>query len=153
MLSDLLRTVRQDLELVLEACKGERKSTNHAKAVAQSLHADAVPAHWKKYTVPPTVAAAEWLVDFTRRVEQLKRLSASPDQGRSGIWFGGLLGPEAFLIATRQATAQEHSWSLEELELKLDLDPSQEEMLRAVEERSGFVLRGLSAESAEYDPA
>ena len=51
------------------------------------------------------MTAAEWLTDFTRRVEQLKRLSASADQGRSGIWFGGLLSPEAFLIATQQATA------------------------------------------------
>lgn len=152
VLSDLLQTVRQDLQLVLEVCQGERKSTNHLKAVAQSLHADAVPVHWKKYTVPASMTAAEWLSDFARRVEQLKRLAASPDQGRSGLWFAGLLSPEAFLIATRQATAQLHSWSLEELELRLDLEPSSEEMQEAVSERSGFVVHGLAAESAEYDP-
>jgi dynein heavy chain 1 len=152
VLSALLRTVRQDLQLVLEVCRGERKSTNHVKAVAQTLHADAVPAHWARYTVPASMTAAEWLSDFARRVEQLQHLSASADQGRSGLWFGGLQSPEAFLIATRQATAQQHSWSLEELELQLDFDPSPEEMERAVEERSGFVVRGLAVESAEYDP-
>jgi len=151
VLSALLQTVRQDLSLVLEVCAGERKSTNHLKAVAQCLHADAVPPHWKKYIVPDSMTAAEWLSDFARRVDQLKRLSASSDQGRSGIWFAGLLGPEAFLIAAQQATAQQHSWSLEELELKLDLDPSQEEIEKAVEERSGFVLHGLAIESAEFD--
>jgi dynein heavy chain 1 len=150
VLSGLLLTVRSDLELVLEVCRGERKSTNHLKAVAQSLHTDAVPTHWKKYVVPETMTAAEWLGDFARRVDQLKALSASSDQGRSGLWFGGLLSPEAFLIATRQAAAQMHSWSLEELELKLVLDPSQEEIDQAVSERSGFVLHGLAAESAEY---
>jgi dynein heavy chain 1 len=153
VLAGLLRTVRSDLQLVLEVCKGERKSTNHIKALAQSLHADAVPPHWKKYVVPDSMPAAEWLTDLARRVDQLRRLSGSDDQGRSGIWFGGLLGPEAFLIATQQATAQQHSWSLEELELKLDFDPSPEEIRRAVEERSGFIVHGLTIESAEFDPA
>jgi dynein heavy chain 1 len=125
VLSALLQTVRKDFSLVLEVCAGERKSTNHIKAVAQSLHADAVPAHWKKYIVPEAMPAVEWLADFAHRVDQLKRLSESADQGRSGIWFAGLLGPEAFLIATQQATAQQNSWSLEELELKLDLEPSE----------------------------
>ena len=152
VLSGLLQAVRKDLRLVLEVCKGERKSTNHIKALAQALHADTVPPSWKKYVVPDSVPAAEWLNDFARRVEQLRRLSGSADQGRSGIWFGGLLGPEAFLIATQQATAQQHSWSLEELELKLDFDPSPGEIQRAVEERSGFIVHGLAIESAEFDP-
>jgi dynein heavy chain 1 len=70
------------------------------------LNSDFVPASWKKYIVPPSMTAAEWLRDFTKRVEQLKQLSRSNDHGRSGIWFGGLLSPEAFLIATQQSTAQ-----------------------------------------------
>lgn len=52
VLSALLQTVRMDFDLVLEVCAGERRSTNHIKAVAQSLHADAVPPHWRKYIVP-----------------------------------------------------------------------------------------------------
>jgi dynein heavy chain 1 len=43
VLSALLETVRSEFSLVLEVCAGERKSTNHIKSVAQSLHADAVP--------------------------------------------------------------------------------------------------------------
>jgi len=53
-------------------------------------------------------------------------LSGAEDHGRSGIWFGGLLGPEAFLIATQQTIAQQREWSLEELEKQLIFDPSQE---------------------------
>lgn len=81
----------------------------------------------------------------------MKRLQASNDHGRSGVWFGGLLSPEAYLIATQQATAQEHEWSLEELELKFDFNPSEEEIQKALDQKSGFIVHGMSIESAEYD--
>jgi dynein heavy chain 1 len=42
------------------------------------------------------------------------------------MWFGGLLFPEAFMTASRQSVAQENKWSLEELELKFEVDPSEE---------------------------
>lgn len=105
-LSVLLRTVRKDLVLVHEVCTAERKSTNYIKQVAESLHADVVPKHWKKYIVPEPTIASVWLPDFKGRVEQLQHLSGSTDLGRSGTRLGGLLAPEAFLIATQQATAQ-----------------------------------------------
>ena len=81
----------------------------------------------------------------------MTKLSTSNDHGRSGVWFGGLLSPEAYLIATQQSTAQQHEWSLEELDLQFDFDPSEEEIQQAVDERSGFIVHGLSVESAEYD--
>ena len=80
----------------------------------------------------------------------MKEVSASADHGRSGIWFGGLLSPEAYLIATQQSTAQAHEWSLEELDLQFDFDPSEEDIQKALDERSGFIVSGLSVESAEY---
>jgi len=39
----------------------------------------------------------------------------SNDFGKKGLWFGGLLYPEAYLTATRQFVAQANGWSLEEL--------------------------------------
>jgi dynein heavy chain 1 len=98
----------------------------------------------------PTTASA-WLHDFKNRVEQLQHLSGSTDHGRSGIKFGGLLAPEAFLIATQQATAQLQSWSLEESELTFEFAPTEEEVRKAVDEQLGFVITGLSIESAELD--
>ena len=50
------------------------------------------------------MTAPEWITDFERRVNQVHRLASSGNQDsaiRSGIWFGGLLAPEAFLIATQ----------------------------------------------------
>ena len=68
VLSGLLQTVRKDLQLVLEVCAGERKSTNRIKTLATNLHADVVPSHWKKYVVPDSMTAAGWLNDFSSRV-------------------------------------------------------------------------------------
>lgn len=51
------------------------------------------------------ISVTAWVSDFIKRVEQLKVLSASKDFGQSGLWFGGLLFPEAYLTATRQSVA------------------------------------------------
>lgn len=100
VLSKLLKTVKKDFQLCYEVCIAERKSTNYIRQLMENLHADVVPTHWKKYIVPPSTTASNWLYDFKSRVEQLQNLHESSDYGRSGIKFGCLLAPEAFLIAT-----------------------------------------------------
>ena len=55
------------------------------------------------------------------------------------------------MIATQQSTAQQHEWSLEELSLKFEFDPSEEEIQKTLDDESGFIVNGLSIESAEYD--
>jgi dynein heavy chain 1 len=63
------------------------------------------------------------------------------------MWFGGLLFPEAFMTASRQSVAQENKWSLEELELKFEVDPSEEAIKN---NPCGFIVDGLSIEGASY---
>ena len=87
------------------------------------------------------------MTDFTKRVEQLQQLSQSNDFGKKGLWFGGLLFPEAYMTATRQSVAQANKWSLEELELKFEPDPSLEDIQN---NPSGFIVSGLSIVGAEY---
>ena len=123
--SNLLDTVRKDLLLLIEMCKGERKSTNILKQLAEALNADAIPTKWRKYTIA-NISATEWVNDFVKRVEQLKKLSSQSDFGQSGLWYGGLLYPEAYLTATRQSVAQKNGWSLEELELRFEINLSDE---------------------------
>lgn len=152
VLSNLLNTVRKDFGLVSEVCRAERKSTNAIKAISTAIHADVIPPNWKKnYVVPDTFTAAEWLNDFKKRVDQMEKLVSKSDFGRSGMWYGGLLSPEAYLIATQQATAQLNNFSLEELELRFNFDPSDDEKTKACDDQSGFIINGLSIESAEYD--
>ena len=51
------------------------------------------------------------------------------------------------MTATRQSVAQENKWSLEELELKFEVDPSEDTMSK---NSLGFIVDGLSIEGAEY---
>lgn len=91
--------------MLREMCAGDRKSTNALKNLAEELHADVIPKKWRRYNIA-NVSATEWIEDFKRRVEQLQKLSQSTDYGKKGgLWFGGLLFPEAYMTATRQSIA------------------------------------------------
>jgi len=103
-----------------------------------------IPKKWRKYNVA-NISATEWIDDFKKRIDQLSRLSNSTDYGKKGLWFGGLLFPEAYMTAIRQSVAQENKWSLEELELKFELNPSEEYMQK---NSLGFIVDGLSIEGA-----
>lgn len=89
-----------------------------------------------------------WITDFVKRVNQLQKLKVDPEFGKGGLWFGGLLYPEAFLTASRQFVAQQNSWSLEELELKYELNLSED---RLKDNKQGFIVTDMSMEGAEYN--
>ena len=128
-------------------CQGERKSTNNLKSLAQDLHADIIPKKWRRFNIA-NIPVTEWIDDFKKRIEQLQKVSNSTDFGRkSGLWFGGLLFPEAFMTATRQSVAQDNKWSLEELDLKFEVDPSEENIQNNPQ---GFIVDGLSIEGASF---
>lgn len=112
--SSLLDQVRNDLNMVLDLCKGNRKLTNILKQLAEDIYSDRIPKQWRKYVIA-NVSVTAWVVDFIKRIDQLKVLSTSKDFGQSGLWFGGLLFPEAYLTATRQSVAQTNKWSLEDV--------------------------------------
>lgn len=65
--SQLLEMVRSDMHMLIELCKGERKSTNILKELARELHADLIPKRWRRYTVA-TVPVTIWVNDFIRRI-------------------------------------------------------------------------------------
>lgn len=141
--STLLDKVRLDLKELLEVCQGTKKSTNELRALADQLHVDAIPKSWRVYRVAD-MAASEWVIDFQKRLAQLKELSERGDYGERGLWLGGLLFPEAFLTATRQKVAHENKWSLEELELVLYLDSGIDVS------QNSFEATGMSVEGAEW---
>lgn len=145
--SQLLDTVRADLVMLIEMSKGDRKSTNVLKKLAESLHADVIPNKWRVYTVA-NISASAWVSDFVKRVEQLAELIKSKDFGQSGIWFGGLLFPGAYLTATRQTVAQKMGYSLEELILQFELVEAGKDI--DLPEQS-FVLSGFAVQGAEFN--
>ncbi|CAG8466762.1 5969_t:CDS:10, partial [Racocetra fulgida] len=71
-----------------------------------------------------TVSINHWIADFRSRLQQLENITKLHDFLDLQVWIGGLFMPEAFITATRQAVAQKHKWSLEELVLEISLNKS-----------------------------
>ena len=101
-------------------CNGKILATNVLRELAKDIHADNVPKNWVNFIIDPTITLTNYLVDLQRRFEQLNKLISTLDYQKSGVWFGGLLFPEAYMTATRQFVAQRNGWSLEELELRVE---------------------------------
>jgi dynein heavy chain 1 len=78
------------------------------------------------------MSANQWIADFAARLHQLEQLANRPNFVGAEIWLGGLFYPEAFITATRQAAAQKNGWSLEELQLSLEINSN----------RHGFIVSG-----------
>ena len=72
----LLATLRADLNALLEVCSGERKQTNHLRALIAAITKGVVPESWSVYAMPPSVGCTRWLADFAGRVRQFDSLDA-----------------------------------------------------------------------------
>ena len=143
--SKLLNKVRDDLEKLISMAKGEGKSTNDLRDVAKNIFNDTVPKAWQIYATLE-LNVTEWILDFKNRIDQLNKITHSPDFGRSGLWIGGLIFPEAYLTATRQSVAQELKVSLDELMLSVELVKNITNV-----DKTSFVLKGLCIEGAEWN--
>ncbi|XP_004348847.1 dynein heavy chain [Capsaspora owczarzaki ATCC 30864] len=117
----LLRRVTENLQHVVEACQGKRKQTNNLRLLMSDFTKGLIPADWNKYVVPLGLTVNQWIVDFVERIKQLQSIAVSSDLRRQTIWLAGLFVPEAYITATRQFVAQANKWSLEELQLEIDV--------------------------------
>lgn len=81
---------------------------------------------------------AEWIPGLARRLEQLDRIASLDNLSNVEVWLGGLFFPEAYITATRQAVAHRKRWSLETLDLRLDIE--------SVNDPNAFIIDGKSSE-------
>lgn len=44
-----------------------------------------VPRTWMKYTIPPGLTVLQWVTDFSKRIEQLQRLSSAVSKNGAKI--------------------------------------------------------------------
>ncbi|KAJ2451292.1 dynein heavy chain [Coemansia sp. RSA 2336] len=151
--SQLLKQVRRDLAQLQQVCRGERKQTNHLRQLLSNFNAGVVPHSWLRFAVSTrsSLSLVRWISDFVARLQQTCRLSELVNQAslsslvahvqEARIWLGGLLFPEAFITATRQAVAKQLSCSLEKLQLVVS---------RAMTP-SSFAVEGLRMEGARWD--
>ena len=101
-------------------CNGKILATNVLRELAKDIHADTVPKSWVSFTFDTTINLTNYIIDLQRRFEQFNKIIDTPDYQNSGVWYGGLLFPEAYMTATRQFVAQRNGWSLEELEIRVE---------------------------------
>ncbi|CAD8134930.1 unnamed protein product [Paramecium octaurelia] len=141
--SKLLKSVRQNIEELIQLAQGKILATNVLRQLAKDVFNNIIPAQWNKYNVI-TMPLNDWVGDFKRRIDQFDLLGKTKDFQKGQVWFGGLLFPEAYLTATRQYVAQANKWSLEELELQIIPED------QGIDEDS-FVIEGVSMEGGHLD--
>ncbi|KAI0271628.1 dynein heavy chain protein 1 [Gloeopeniophorella convolvens] len=138
----LLNSVRKDLVDVVKVCEGQLKQTNHLRTLMSALTKGTIPDHWRRYKVKKTMSVSEWIPDLGRRLAQLDSLSGIDNLSNIEVWLGGLFFPEAYITATRQAVAHRKKWSLETLNLRIDIE--------RVNDPSAFIIDGLVLEGAAW---
>ncbi|RKP08503.1 dynein heavy chain [Thamnocephalis sphaerospora] len=138
----LLAAIRRDLSDLKLVCEGELKQTNHLRMLMSCLTRGIIPDHWRRYKVPKGVTLTQWIADLNARLQQVANVAGDVAYESRQIWLGGLFIPEAFVTATRQMVAQRNGWSLEELQMAVDLEHSGDE--------SGFAIVGLKIEGARW---
>ncbi|KAJ3863796.1 dynein heavy chain domain-containing protein, partial [Lentinula novae-zelandiae] len=138
----LLSQVQRDLGDVVKVCQGELKQTNHLRSLMSSLTKGTIPNHWRIYKVPKAMAVSGWVANFAKRLAQLDNIAGVDNLNNVEVWLGGLFFPEAYITATRQAVAHRKKWSLETLNLTLDIE--------RVNDPGAFILDGLALEGASW---
>ncbi|KAF9455575.1 dynein heavy chain and region D6 of dynein motor-domain-containing protein [Collybia nuda] len=138
----LLENVRKDLADVVKVCQGELKQTNHLRTLMSCLTKGTIPDHWRRYKVYKAMAVSGWIADLARRLAQLDNIAALDNLNNVEVWLGGLFYPEAYITATRQAVAHRKKWSLETLNLRLDIE--------RVNDPGAFIVDGLALEGASW---
>jgi len=81
------------------------------------------------------MTVAEWIPNLARRLQQLDRIATVDNFQEVQVWMGGLFFPDAYVTATRQAVAHKKKWSLETLDLRLDIE--------RVNDPSAFIVDGM----------
>ncbi|KAI7899864.1 dynein heavy chain [Cokeromyces recurvatus] len=141
----LLSIIREDLTSLQKVCVGELKQTNHLRQLMNWLNKGLIPEHWRRYKVPKSISLNAWLADLKLRLEQVESLANEINFEQVEISIGSLFAPEAYITATRQATAQRYKWSLEELVLDIDIGDN-----NSNQNLQGYCVNGLKIEGANW---
>eukprot|EP00997_Jenningsia_sp_PLL12_P011960 NODE_978_length_1342_cov_47.264501_g810_i0.p1 GENE.NODE_978_length_1342_cov_47.264501_g810_i0~~NODE_978_length_1342_cov_47.264501_g810_i0.p1 ORF type:complete len:424 (+),score=126.65 NODE_978_length_1342_cov_47.264501_g810_i0:33-1274(+) len=138
--------VQEDLRAMSAVCRGEARLTNHTRGLTSCLSRDVVPDSWRGFPQMSGLPVGGWIGDLARRASQLRELAEVPPPQLTTVPYalGNLLFPDAFITATRQATARHHSWALESLELVIKIGATDKSG------DFGFNFSGLVMEGAMY---
>ena len=119
----VLSLVLNDLLAMKSYASGETKLTNAVRDLLSCYRTGTIPTHWRSmYAVANNVPLVSWIEDLAGRLEHLLGYGNALQVPNFSFTIGRMFTPEAFIIATRQQTAQVNKWSLEDLELYLDIN-------------------------------
>ena len=154
----LVKMVREDIETVRLAVKGEVATDAKLDSVIQSLAASKPPRKWIFASSGDEISwksrtLSSWVAGLTERYAQL---DAWMTHGLPNCtWLGGLLNPQGFLTALKQEFARAHlaeGWYLDTLTFHADITTF-DDPVQAPEGAyfiSGIMLEGCTWSKEEY---
>lgn len=151
--------------------KGEIKYTNNIRELLNAYRKGLIPKNWKSYYITTDHSTfLSWLEDFNGKLQFFLQLFASPSaQSLPANEIGVLLNTslstivfdlqkmkyaDSLLMASRQQSAKLNHWSLEEMELFLDIAPVNSTDKGIFDTASNdLCITGLILQGAKYDSA
>jgi dynein heavy chain 1 len=147
----LVGRLEADLRAAAALLRGQSKASKATRDLVGALAVDSTPKEWARAAPGGAqgMGAGAFVADLCRRArhaQELLRLVVGGTKGRADmrVWLGGLFYPEAFITATRQATAQRLKCSLEDLGLLLHVDDGSPR-------EGAFAITDLTLEGAAWE--
>lgn len=126
---------------------GKIRSTNHIRDMISCYNKSTIPKEWiSGFTTSPSVPLGQWVVELSKRTSYFEKYKEilSKRSNKCIFWAGGMFAPESFITATRQMAAQANKWSLEDVELHLEIASGTSEGVQ------DYVVDGLIVVSASW---
>lgn len=149
-----IASIRTDLELLLAYCRGEVKVSNDIRYLIDCFTKNKVPSKWFISGAAATrLSVSSYISDVCMRWKTLQPctsvVNATSAVPNVVFAFGNMFSPESFITAIRQQCAFITKWSLEDLELYLEIGESTWELAGQDTVVSGLVLEGVTWDAAE----
>lgn len=144
----LLNTMKNTLEQLRKALKGEMVMTESLEAMASSLFNNTVPELWNAVSYPSLMSLAAWVNDLIARVQFINNWV---EHGIPIVfWISGFFFPQAFLTGTLQNFARKYAKPIDGISFSFHvLDKKPEQIMERPSD--GLYIHGLFLEGARWD--
>ena len=150
---NIIGSIRRDLDMLQAYCRGTIKVSNDIRFLIDCFTRNKVPNKWCISGSATGLSVSSYISDVHMRWKSLQPyanvVNAVGSIPNVVYTFGNMFSPESFITAIRQHCAYVTKWSLEDLELYLELGESTCELVGQDTVVSGLVLEGVTWDAAE----